>query len=260
MLLGCWRWRRPAAAGTRCRRPSRRSTARSRPRGSCARSEPMRQRSRSVPTERGCPPPVRRGARLALGERASSSFTRGLAVSRCHLQSRGAPSRGGRRRRLGGRLGCPERPPPRSSVQSDRQRRGQRVGVQPRRDDGRGRRRRGRSVGHAGTRPSRPAHDSHGPQPVRRRLDPRRDGPRDGRLRNVRSGRVVSRFKDHSGEVLAFRFSPDGHLAATSSTDGTARLWETPTGRQLLVLRADRAAVRDLAFTAGGRLATAEAA
>jgi WD40 repeat protein len=73
---------------------------------------------------------------------------------------------------------------------------------------------------------------------------------------DVRSGRVVSRFKDHSGEVLAFRFSPDDHLAATSSTDGTARLWETSTGRQLLVLRAHRAAVRDLAFTAGGRLAT----
>ena len=38
-------------------------------------------------------------------------------------------------------------------------------------------------------------------------------------------------LRGHHGEVNYLRFSPDGHLAATTSDDGTVRLWDSDTGR-----------------------------
>ena len=68
--------------------------------------------------------------------------------------------------------------------------------------------------------------------------------------------RAVTTFEDHTGEVLSLAFGPGGDRVVTGSTDGTARVWDTATGRQLLVLRGHRAAVSSVAFAAG-RVATA---
>jgi WD40 repeat protein/DNA-binding SARP family transcriptional activator len=74
---------------------------------------------------------------------------------------------------------------------------------------------------------------------------------------DLRSGRVVATFRDHTGEVVGLAFGRNGQ-AATISTDGTARVWEATTGRQLLVLRGHDGPVTDLSFTANGdELATA---
>jgi WD40 repeat protein len=40
--------------------------------------------------------------------------------------------------------------------------------------------------------------------------------------------------------VTAAEFSPDGRFILTTSTDGTARLWDTATGEQRRVLRGQR--------------------
>ena len=51
--------------------------------------------------------------------------------------------------------------------------------------------------------------------------------------------RVLSRayvFSGHSKYVVAVAWSPDGSLALTGSTDGTARLWDTKTGENTLTL------------------------
>ena len=51
---------------------------------------------------------------------------------------------------------------------------------------------------------------------------------------DIAGGRAVTTFEDHAGEVLSLAFSPDGTRAVTGSTDGTARIWDVLTGRQLL--------------------------
>jgi WD40 repeat protein len=69
---------------------------------------------------------------------------------------------------------------------------------------------------------------------------------------------VGATFKDHTGEVGALAYGPGGGVVATSSTDGSVRVWEALTGRQVLILRGRSGPVVDLAFGDGGRrIATA---
>ncbi|WP_396604579.1 PDZ domain-containing protein [Bradyrhizobium sp. YCK136] len=70
----------------------------------------------------------------------------------------------------------------------------------------------------------------------------------------------VQRFelKGHEGGINKGLFSPDGRVVLTISDDGTARLWDSPTGKQLLLFRGDEA-IRDAEFSKNGNLvATAE--
>src|SRR5262249_18447550 len=52
---------------------------------------------------------------------------------------------------------------------------------------------------------------------------------------NARTGKLVAVCKGHRGEVLLVAFSHGGDLLASSSWDGTTRLWDPRTGRQLVV-------------------------
>ena len=62
-----------------------------------------------------------------------------------------------------------------------------------------------------------------------------------------------------SKPVIAVAFSPDGTMLATASQDGTARLWDVATHRQIgTPMTADSDFVRDVAFSPDGKiLATA---
>jgi WD40 repeat protein/serine/threonine protein kinase len=63
-------------------------------------------------------------------------------------------------------------------------------------------------------------------------------------------------LRGHQGGVDVVAFSPDGsRIASIGNSDGTLRLWDTATGKELRILRSERgitAAVSALAFSADG--------
>jgi len=61
----------------------------------------------------------------------------------------------------------------------------------------------------------------------------------------------------HTDSVADMRFSPDGKWLASASWDGTARIWEIPSGRHALVLEADVDRISSIDFTPDGQLVTA---
>jgi WD40 repeat protein len=65
------------------------------------------------------------------------------------------------------------------------------------------------------------------------------------------TGRLLRRIptKDHVRAI-----SPDGKLFVTGSNDGTARLWEIETGRQVSELQGHKTEFHHAAFTNGGRM------
>ncbi|MEO8288910.1 MAG: helix-turn-helix domain-containing protein [Chloroflexota bacterium] len=57
----------------------------------------------------------------------------------------------------------------------------------------------------------------------------------------------------HTNSVQAIAFSPDGKYLATASDDKTARLWETTTGKQLLVFSEHNDGVQGITFSVDGK-------
>jgi WD40 repeat protein len=78
------------------------------------------------------------------------------------------------------------------------------------------------------------------------------------RLWNLRTRQPVGdKMCGHTYGIADMEFSPDGKLLASGSWDGTARIWEIPSGRLLLVLDADVYRVSSVAFLPDGSLVTA---
>ncbi len=79
---------------------------------------------------------------------------------------------------------------------------------------------------------------------------------RDGvaRLWDIASGKVITAFRGHLGQVTRVAFSPTGRQIATTSTDQTARLWNLDTGRTIAALAAHTGVVNDAAFSPDGAL------
>ena len=59
-------------------------------------------------------------------------------------------------------------------------------------------------------------------------------------------------FAGHTGFVMSVAFSPDGTCVLTGSGDGTARLWETNTGRLLSTWQGHTSSVNSVAFSPDG--------
>jgi WD40 repeat protein len=57
-------------------------------------------------------------------------------------------------------------------------------------------------------------------------------------LVSARSGQQLLALGGHTGAITGAAFSPSGRLVATASEDGTARVWDSAGGSQLLDLRA----------------------
>ncbi|MGW3728917.1 nSTAND1 domain-containing NTPase [Streptomyces sp. NPDC000851] len=81
---------------------------------------------------------------------------------------------------------------------------------------------------------------------------------RHGLLTALAMGHARIRLEGHSDTVRDIAWSSDGRLLATASRDGTARVYEAESGRQLWVLPCDGAMVESVSFSPdAARLATA---
>ena len=71
------------------------------------------------------------------------------------------------------------------------------------------------------------------------------------------TSRVRLTLKGHSAGVTNIAISPDGRRLATASMDGTAKIWDAATGKELRILRGHSDAVWGVAFSPeGSRLVT----
>lgn len=61
-------------------------------------------------------------------------------------------------------------------------------------------------------------------------------GDRFVQLFDVKTGKLLPRFAGHAGSVTGTAFTPDGQLLASSSGDGTVRLWNVKSGESVKVL------------------------
>jgi len=68
-------------------------------------------------------------------------------------------------------------------------------------------------------------------------------------VRDALNGQVLQRFPDaHIAQVTGLAWSPDSERLASSSRDGSIRLWQRESGRALASLRGHRGAVRAVAW------------
>jgi WD40 repeat protein/transcriptional regulator with XRE-family HTH domain len=80
----------------------------------------------------------------------------------------------------------------------------------------------------------------------------------DALHRAVQASRVESTLRGHTDMVWAAVYSPDGTRIATGSIDGTAKIWDTASGKELLTLQtAAQGAVNSVAFSPDGKLLAA---
>ncbi len=60
-------------------------------------------------------------------------------------------------------------------------------------------------------------------------------------------------LRGHTHWLVSVVFSPDGRRMATSSRDGTVKVWEAQTGRELLTLQAGQHQITSVAFAPDGK-------
>ncbi|MBV9168753.1 MAG: hypothetical protein JOZ81_01550, partial [Chloroflexi bacterium] len=83
---------------------------------------------------------------------------------------------------------------------------------------------------------------------------PRAQPAEQARAAPPRVWRPLATLQGHTASVWAVALSADGQLGASSSLDGTVRLWDIRTGRLLATLQGHAAAVWAVALSADGRL------
>src|SRR5262249_18783419 len=88
--------------------------------------------------------------------------------------------------------------------------------------------------------------------------DPAERDPKSKKITYKRNGRVVHVAADgespgHTGTVTHAAYSPDGRRIARTSMDGTARIWDADTGKELVVLRGHIAGVQGASFSGDGK-------
>ncbi|MFT5501057.1 MAG: WD40 repeat protein/class 3 adenylate cyclase, partial [Woeseiaceae bacterium] len=70
----------------------------------------------------------------------------------------------------------------------------------------------------------------------------------------ISAHREISVLSGHDGAVLHVAFSPDGRQLVSTSSDGTARIWDVESAKQIGVLKGHSGTVRSAAFSSDGQL------
>src|SRR5438477_10079383 len=65
------------------------------------------------------------------------------------------------------------------------------------------------------------------------------DGPTPPR--DPRNGDLLNTLRGHSARVTSVSFLPNGSLLASSSLDGTVKLWNLPTAQERTIIRGHKA-------------------
>ena len=73
------------------------------------------------------------------------------------------------------------------------------------------------------------------------------------RLWETDSGKLLTTFRGHAGEIWSAVFSPDGQRVLTASADTTARLWETASGKVSVTFEGHTGEVRSAVFSPDGK-------
>lgn len=73
-----------------------------------------------------------------------------------------------------------------------------------------------------------------------------------GEAGDLAGGQLLFSLSGHSDEVRGVAWSPDGEWLATTSADGTARLWDAATGEALLALRSLSGELQNVAWSPSG--------
>jgi WD40 repeat protein/transcriptional regulator with XRE-family HTH domain len=76
----------------------------------------------------------------------------------------------------------------------------------------------------------------------------------DALHRAIQASRVELTLRGHDDAVWSAVFSPDGSRIATASSDGTAKIWDAATGKELLSLKASTGSLWRAAFSPNGKL------
>jgi predicted HicB family RNase H-like nuclease len=76
----------------------------------------------------------------------------------------------------------------------------------------------------------------------------------DALRRAIQASRVELTLKGHTDTVWWTAFSPDGSRIATASADGTAKIWDAKTGRELITLKGHTGGIYCIAFSPDGKL------
>jgi WD40 repeat protein/tRNA A-37 threonylcarbamoyl transferase component Bud32 len=75
------------------------------------------------------------------------------------------------------------------------------------------------------------------------------------RIWDATTGKLVLELREHTAHqgVQRVEYSPDGRFLATISQDGTTRLWNPATGREIRTIRGDNGVLQTMAFSPDGR-------
>jgi hypothetical protein len=69
----------------------------------------------------------------------------------------------------------------------------------------------------------------------------------------IRLGKELYRLQGRQGEVISLAFAPDGKSLATAGNDGTVRLWDLATGRQVRQLGTHTRGFSSVALSPDGK-------
>lgn len=81
----------------------------------------------------------------------------------------------------------------------------------------------------------------------------------DALHRAVLASRLRLTLRGHTSDVWTVAYKPDGSQLATASLDGTAKIWDVETGKEMFTLEGHQKGLRDVAYSFDGlRIATAD--